>query len=189
MPRRLAWDSKISPSPRIPISGVKMGKLVVMHVIVYDSHCFRVFVGEFVMRVGDRVLYHPSRGMRYYGQEMCGMVTKVHPDGRVNCVVFEPWGVPMSSPPTHIPVSGGDEQLELSPVGWVEGLEPKVTPNWKTAEIGVEDAGYTKVSEAQRAKLAELVTKSKASTGLPPGVKIVEQRPATAEEIKGVGGK
>jgi len=99
------------------------------------------------MRVGQSVLYKPSRGERYFGMELAAIVTRVVDRDRVNLAIFDPFGNLITNPPMNVMM------LDLMPVvSWANESSPPPIHGDITGE-------------------------------LPPGAKVVEQRPATPEEV------
>ena len=114
------------------------------------------------MRVGQSVLYSPPRGARYSGSELAATVASINENGSVNLMIVAPDGNVIQNPPTHIPFKEG-------------GCLPEGGCCWVVKEIPpFFDVAYVK---------PPVLTGDQEPGYLPPGAVLMEQRPATPEEV------
>ena len=110
---------------------------------------------ECPVRVGQSVIYRPQRGAQYHGQELAAIVCAIKGQDRVNLVIFNPDGNMIQNPPQNIP---------LDSLGF-QGDEVRYDP------IPVS---FTETNgQVPQMPIPEL----------PPGAKLVENRPATPQEV------
>lgn len=114
---------------------------------------------ECPLRVGQSVIYRPQRGAQYYGQELAAIVCAIKGQGKVNLVIFDPNGNAIKNPPQYIPLTDMDypEVHEMS------------FPN------GSRISGAFTETNGQVPQMP--------MPELPPGAKLVENRPATPQEV------
>ena len=127
------------------------------------------------MRVEQSVLYSPPRGARYSGSELAATVASINENGSVNLMIVAPDGNVIQNPPTHIPFKEG-------------GCLPEGGCCWVVKEIPpFFDVPYVKPPHTTQTHTMELANGGKIAgypvPELPPGAVLMEQRPATPEEV------